>query len=919
MVKQSIFTVGGTVQAGGGIYLHRKVDDELLAICREGTFGYVLTARQMGKSSLMVQTAQRLATEGIRTVVIDLNQIGVQVTAEAWYLGLLTTIEDSLDLETDVHVWWAEHTHLGFAQRMTRYIQEIALEEVTDRVVIFIDEIDATLSLPFTDDFYAAIRYIYNARSNVPVFERLSFVLIGVATPDDLISDPKRTPFNIGRGVSVDYFKEEEAMPLANGFDLPPGEARQVMHWIMHWTGGHPYLTQRLCRVIAEQQQGEVTKADVEEAVALAFIKEKRIQDSNLRFVQDMLTRRVSDPIPVLTVYRRIWKGHRIVDSNQSSAITHLKLSGLVRRTNGRLGVSNLIYAEVFNRTWIKEQWPEHWIKRVPPAAIGLVVALFVVVILLTVMYFQTQMTSRATVTARQAQENSARLDSLNTQLRFQYTVAESLGQVAIGQKNISDSLRRTEEEVNVQLTEQVRISDTLLARLSEENWVSDSLRRLTQAANDELIGETQLSDSLRGVAEVQLGEAQEARLETITIALASKAARQVRLGEPVLGALLARQAYAFSLLGDGAFIGPVYDALVRSLNAVGSTPVERPGGPEILSGFDGGIRAVAFSPDGSWMAAAIEDGTVALVHKINDLSRVEYIEGFDASARCVAFSPDGSYLAAGGDDSRLIVWKVLGQERPDLYFTGNHEGGVWTVTFAPGEDRMASAGADGQIKIWDLEAGDRLQTLEIGDGVRIRSIVFNPDGTVLVSGSDDGMLRMWRWEEESNRPLNWDSHQGRLHTLAFHPDGSLLASGGDSLIVRLWNMRQPDDRPQEYTLLRGHEGPVHALVFSSDGKQLASGSADQRVQLWQTDHFDFDPIVLQGHSLWVWGLAFSPHGRTLVSGAADRSMFIWNTQPGQLAEQVCRVAGGRDLSPDEWIQHVGGDFLYSEYFEPCE
>ena len=65
-------------------------------------------------------------------------------------------------------------------------------------MVIFIDEIDSTLSLPFTDDFYAAIRYVYNARARAPEFQRLSFVLIGVATPSDLISDPKRTPFNIG-------------------------------------------------------------------------------------------------------------------------------------------------------------------------------------------------------------------------------------------------------------------------------------------------------------------------------------------------------------------------------------------------------------------------------------------------------------------------------------------------------------------------------------------------------------------------------------------------------------------------------------------------------------------------------------------------------------------------------------------------
>ena len=146
MYDGRFFTVGGTVQAGGGKYIHRKVDDELIELCRNGTFGFVLTARQMGKSSLMVRTAERLAKEGVRSVVIDLSQLGVQVAADAWYLGLLTRIEDALDLETDVFDWWEEHRHLGLTQRLTQFFQHVLEEEVDENVVIFIDEIGVFLS-----------------------------------------------------------------------------------------------------------------------------------------------------------------------------------------------------------------------------------------------------------------------------------------------------------------------------------------------------------------------------------------------------------------------------------------------------------------------------------------------------------------------------------------------------------------------------------------------------------------------------------------------------------------------------------------------------------------------------------------------------------------------------------------------------
>src|SRR5262249_31540111 len=210
-MKQPIYTVGGTVQAGGGFYLSRRADDELLSLCRQSAFAYILTARQMGKSSLMVRTAERLAKENIRSVMIDLTQIGTQVTPEQWYLGLLTIIEDQLALGADAVAWWNANTHMGLNQRMTRFFEEILLKEVAEPVVVFVDEIDATLSLDFTDDFYAAIRYLYNARAIKPEFKKLSFTLSGVAAPGDLIRDPQRTPFNIGQRVDLGDFTYEEA------------------------------------------------------------------------------------------------------------------------------------------------------------------------------------------------------------------------------------------------------------------------------------------------------------------------------------------------------------------------------------------------------------------------------------------------------------------------------------------------------------------------------------------------------------------------------------------------------------------------------------------------------------------------------------------------------------------------------------
>ncbi|MEH2207069.1 MAG: CHASE2 domain-containing protein [Nostoc sp.] len=360
MANPNIYTVGGTVQAGGGIYIPRQADEELLALCRARTFAYILAPRQVGKSSLMVRTAEQLADEGIQSVIIDLTQLGVQVTAEEWYLGLLTIIADQLMLDTDVLQWWQSLKHLGITQRLTRFFEEILLVEIAIPVVIFVDEIDTTLSLDFTDDFFAAIRYLYNGRARLPQFQRLSFVLIGVATPGDLIRDSKRTPFNIGQRVELTDFNLEEALTLADGLGLTLEQSQQMLKWVLNWTGGHPYLTQRLCRAITEQDKNNWSQAEVDRVVNSTFFGAMSKQDNNLQFVRDMLTKRAPDLFAVLTTYREIRRGKRIVlDEEQSLVKSHLKLSGIiVRREHASLCVRNLIYRKVFDDRWLKEHLP---------------------------------------------------------------------------------------------------------------------------------------------------------------------------------------------------------------------------------------------------------------------------------------------------------------------------------------------------------------------------------------------------------------------------------------------------------------------------------------------------------------------------------------------------------------------------------
>lgn len=374
-----IYTVGGTVQAGAGIYLDRAVDAQLLALCRAGEFAYVLAPRQVGKSSLMVRTAEHLTAEGVRTALVDLTKIGTTPTSEEWYYGLLDEIQRRLKLKTRFDSWWEAHLALGPTQRLTRFFVDVVLQEIPGPLVVFIDEIDTTLNLPFTDDLYAAIRSFYDERAQTPAFQRLSFVLIGVAAPGDLIRDPQRTPFNIGRRVEISDFTLEEALPLTQGWHLPDAQARQVLRWALDWTGGHPYLTQRLCQAIAVADPGIWSTAAVDAVARQTFLGSQSDQDNNLQFVRDMLIKHTPDVVATLTTYEEIWRDRWPVRDDEQSAIkTHLKLSGIVRREQGVLRVRNRIYHMVFDHHWVQEHLPIKWGERLRRARVQLAIAVVV-------------------------------------------------------------------------------------------------------------------------------------------------------------------------------------------------------------------------------------------------------------------------------------------------------------------------------------------------------------------------------------------------------------------------------------------------------------------------------------------------------------------------------------------------------------
>ncbi|WP_353813882.1 AAA-like domain-containing protein [Moorena sp. SIO3A2] len=266
----------------------------------------------------------------------------------------------------DEYHWLQQHQKISPVQCFGKFIKEVLFEYIAQPIVIFIDEIDSVLQLSFKDDFFALIRACYNKRAENSAYNRLSFVLLGVATPGDLIGDKDRTPFNIGRAVELHGFQRDEVEPLVRGLAGQVSNPQAVIQEILDWTGGQPFLTQKLCQLVVSSasvfdplKKGE--KEWIEKLVRSHVISNWEATDEpeHLKTIRDRILSNEQRSAYLLELYQQVWQQGEVV-ANNSFEEGKLQLSGLVFKQ--RVGafpvlkVYNRIYHQVFNQDWIEQE-----------------------------------------------------------------------------------------------------------------------------------------------------------------------------------------------------------------------------------------------------------------------------------------------------------------------------------------------------------------------------------------------------------------------------------------------------------------------------------------------------------------------------------------------------------------------------------
>jgi RNA polymerase sigma factor (sigma-70 family) len=427
------------------------------------------------------------------------------------------------------------------------------------------------------------------------------------------------------------------------------------------------------------------------------------------------------------------------------------------------------------------------------------------------------------------------------------------------------------------------------------------------------------------------------------------KAARTDRFGDPLpphalarLGTLRFRHEwtiYTSAVSPDGRLLaGGGNDAAQVWDSRTGRTLLRLPG-------HINGVKALAFTPDGKWLASygwemklritevatgrgvrEFDRKKDALLNNPSTLSYLAFLPGgkqlvlkdggepvvrlLDAETGRevraftgegkhlygMALSPDGKLLAAAEDTGTVRVWEVAtGKERLAIK---KHKGtDTNTVAFAPGGKTLATGGQDGAARLWDATTGKLLHTLDARAEITVkgvaqkfplgavRSLSYSPDGKALVSGH--GYWAVF-WDPATGKEVRRLPYEGSCG-LRFLPDGKTLLVGGDGLSY-LNTFDFLDAATGKSRRFDGHTVRLVAVAYSPDGKHVATAgerfSAETRVWDARSGRVVHRLLDARARHGGAHALAFSPKGDVLAAGHGQ-GILLWDLKTGKVRQTL--------------------------------
>jgi WD40 repeat protein/subtilisin-like proprotein convertase family protein len=346
------FVVGGTVQPERPCYVDRAADRRLEDALRAKRLCCVLGPLGLGKTSLLYRVARTLRSAGTLVAIVDLKRIAEQRgEAPDGALRLVAErVAAELELRVDVRAWWAASGPVEDG-RLVEFFWQVVLTNTTAPVVVLIDDVDATL--PCAAEFVDAVRACYARRRREPDFGRLAFALAGSVSPRDLTRANAAFEAAEAEIIEPEDFTADQSYRLAVAFGGEQELAQALMDRIRAWTGGHPYLTQRVARGVA-RKGGRLE--DVERVVREQLLAwDAADRDPVLAQLRARLVEPTRPARRAAKLLRKLAAGGKAAEPDEAAVAERLWLSGAVHVDAQRqLRVRNRIVKELVAAGWLK-------------------------------------------------------------------------------------------------------------------------------------------------------------------------------------------------------------------------------------------------------------------------------------------------------------------------------------------------------------------------------------------------------------------------------------------------------------------------------------------------------------------------------------------------------------------------------------
>ena len=346
-------------------------------------------------------------------------------------------------------------------------------------------------------------------------------------------------------------------------------------------------------------------------------------------------------------------------------------------------------------------------------------------------------------------------------------------------------------------------------------------------------------------------------------------------------------------LVTDEVVTSAVFDAQARGVLVASMTP----GGASAVKRWDladGQYRPFWFDDRGRgsvWAAFAAPDGAQVLTvggsyARLWDAETGQSLQTFSphGSLTYASWSPSGTLAATADVDGAVKVWSVdpqaddWGRVRRKISQAHRKDDRAYPVNsavFGPvadsGDAWLLTAGDDGSVKLWDLQAQPPREYRTFQHPAAVRRAVFSPDAALVATACLDGSAWIWNVQTGAGKALG----ERRAHELAvqcavFSPDGKRLATGSDDNTVKLWDV----ERMTEIAELKGHTASITSVAFSLDGRRIVSGSRDAMVKVWDAASGQ-QVLNLKRHAAEITAVDISHDGRHLLTASSDRLAII--------------------------------------------